>query len=139
MLWSIRLSAGSSQAKQSSDKLHTDHDSIRAHAFLCWRCEYVHIFCEAARGLNGFGSPGCFRGRGNCDCTSHHRSDPVTGFALEGDVSVDPSGKIVAMAARRHNELMNHSDTPRLKPISDSVRAQREGGHDGGGVGARTS
>lgn len=102
---------------------------------MCWRCEYVHIFCEAARGLNGFGSPGCFRGRGNSDCTSHHRSDPVTGFALEGDVSVDPSGKIVAMVARRHNELMNHSDTPRLKPISGSVRAQREGGQDGGGRG----
>lgn len=97
------------------------------------------IFCKAARELNGFGSPGCFRGRGDCDCTSRRCSDPVTGFALEGHVSTDPSGKIVAMAARRHNELMNHGDTPQLKPISVSMKTQREGGTRREGGAAQTS
>lgn len=64
-------------------------------------------------------------GRGSYDCTSHPCSDPVTGFALVGHVSIDPSGKIVAMAARRHNELMNHCDTPRYRAISILMRMQR--------------
>lgn len=118
--------------RQTSDKLHTDHEPMHF-------CVGGLIFCKTARGLNGFGSRGCFRGRGNCDCTSRRCSDPVTGFALEGHVSTDPFGKIVAMTARRHNELMNHDDTPRLKPISVSIRTQREGGTRREGGGAQTS
>lgn len=100
------------------------------------------LSCEAARGPNGFGSPGCFRGRGSCDCTPCGSSDPVTGSALEGVLALTPVEKIVAMATRRHNELMNHGDTPPLRAISVLVRAQRgrgtrEGGRTEGGSGRK--
>lgn len=47
----------------------------------------------------------------------------------EGDCHVtgDPVRKIVAMATRRLNELMNHSGTPQLRRISVSLRARWEG------------
>lgn len=80
-----------------------------------------------------------FWGRGVTDWTSCHRSDPVTQFALKGTVMLPltppPLRKIVTMATRRLNELMNHSCTPQLRHISVSLRAQRVGGGDGGGGG----
>lgn len=67
-------------------------------------------------------------GEGITDCTSLHCSDPVTEFALKGTVMLPLTPwKIVAMATRRFNELMNHSGTPRLRRISVSLREQREG------------
>lgn len=108
-----------------SSLMHFCVGGLSTFTFLCL-CKY---WAEVGGGKWVRRPHGCFRGRRGNWLYLPPSLRSRDGVRPEGDCHVNcwPRGKIVAMATGRLNELMNHGDTPRLRRIDVSARAQREG------------
>lgn len=104
---------------------------LRVERCVLWRCVFVHIsvcFWKAG-GINGLWDLWMFWGRGWLIVPPAIAQIPWQDLPWRGLSCYRwPRGRIVTMATRRLNELMNHRGTPRLRRISVSLSAQREGG-----------